>query len=98
MQHCLHQPSAFSDDTPLARCYHLHALPLLAYVRQHVPSREDAEDIVIEAFIAAFVEFLHVVLVFRPRLAFSYFDVGRWMFDVLPSISRPANRILLPRP
>lgn len=42
-----------SDETRLAHCYSLHALPLLAYVRQHTPSREDAEDIVIEAFIAA---------------------------------------------
>jgi RNA polymerase sigma factor (sigma-70 family) len=41
------------DDSPIARWYQLHAIPLLAYVRQHVPSREDAEDIVVEAFIAA---------------------------------------------
>jgi len=53
MQQSQYQPSSLSDDTPLARCYHLHALPLLAYVRQHVPSREDAEDIVIETFMAA---------------------------------------------
>src|SRR5579859_2022084 len=53
MQQSQRQPVSLSDDTPLAQCYQLHALPLLAYVRQHVPSREDAEDIVVEAFIAA---------------------------------------------
>ncbi len=53
MQQSLSQPVSLSDDSPLARCYHLHAISLLAYVRQHVPSREDAEDIVIEAFLAA---------------------------------------------
>lgn len=41
------------DDSPIARWYQLHAIPLLTYVRQHVPSREDAEDIVVETFIAA---------------------------------------------
>ena len=38
MQQSPRQSISLSDDTPLARCYHLHALPLLAYVRQHVPS------------------------------------------------------------
>lgn len=41
------------NDSPIAQWYQLHAIPLLAYVRQHVPSREDAEDIVVETFIAA---------------------------------------------
>lgn len=53
MQQSQHRPISLSDDTPFARCYALHAIPLLAYVRQYVPSREDAEDIVIEVFIAA---------------------------------------------
>jgi RNA polymerase sigma factor (sigma-70 family) len=41
------------NDSPIAQWYQLHAIPLLAYIRQHVPSREDAEDIVVETFIAA---------------------------------------------
>ena len=41
------------NASPIAQWYRLHAIPLLAYVRQHVPSREDAEDIVVETFIAA---------------------------------------------
>lgn len=53
MQQSQCQPVFLADDAPLTRCYHLHALSLLAYVRQHVASREEAEDIVIEAFIAA---------------------------------------------
>lgn len=53
MQENKYRSSSPPDDTPIAQWYQLHALPLLAYVRQHVPSREDAEDIVVEAFIAA---------------------------------------------
>ncbi|HET8841493.1 MAG TPA: sigma-70 family RNA polymerase sigma factor [Ktedonobacteraceae bacterium] len=53
MQQRLSQSVSHSDDTPLARCYALHAIPLLAYIRQYVPSREDAEDLVVEVFIAA---------------------------------------------
>jgi RNA polymerase sigma factor (sigma-70 family) len=45
--------TSLPDDSPIAQWYQLHAIPLLAYVRQHVPSREDAEDIVVETFIAA---------------------------------------------
>ncbi len=45
--------TSLSHDTPIARWYQLHALSLMAYVRQYVPSREDAEDIVVEVFIAA---------------------------------------------
>lgn len=52
MQQRLQQSISFSDDTPFARCYILHAIPLLGYIRQHVPTREDAEDIVVETFIA----------------------------------------------
>ena len=47
------ESTSLPDDSPIAQWYQLHAIPLLAYVRQHVPSREDAEDIVVEAFIAA---------------------------------------------
>ncbi len=53
MQHSLCRSASLADDTPIARVYQLHAMSLLAYVRQHVPSREDAEDIVVEVFIAA---------------------------------------------
>ena len=47
------QSTSLPDDSPIAQWYQLHAIPLLTYIRQHVPSREDAEDIVVEAFIAA---------------------------------------------
>ncbi len=53
MQENTCQSISLPGDTPIAQWYQLHAIPLLAYVRQHVPSREDAEDIVVEAFIAA---------------------------------------------
>jgi len=48
-------PSAF-DDSLIARLYQQHALSLLRYVRQHVLLREDAEDIVLEVFLAALKE------------------------------------------
>ena len=48
-------PSAF-DDSLIARLYRQHALTLLRYVRQHVSLREDAEDIVLEVFLAALKE------------------------------------------
>jgi RNA polymerase sigma factor (sigma-70 family) len=53
MQQNIRRSLFFPDETPVARWYQLYALALLGYVRQHVPSREDAEDIVIEVFIAA---------------------------------------------
>ena len=53
MQQSSRRSLSLPDDAPIARWYQLHALSLLVYVRQHVPSREDAEDIVVEVFIAA---------------------------------------------
>jgi RNA polymerase sigma factor (sigma-70 family) len=53
MQQSSYRYASLAEDSPLARFYRLHATSLLAYVRQHVQSREDAEDIVVEAFIAA---------------------------------------------
>lgn len=53
MQQSSYRSASCADDTPITRLYQLHATSLLAYVRQHVPSREDAEDIVVEVFIAA---------------------------------------------
>jgi RNA polymerase sigma-70 factor (ECF subfamily) len=47
------QSYAGLDDAFLVRLYQRHALFLMAYVRRHVSSREDAEDIVLEVFLAA---------------------------------------------
>ena len=41
------------DDPLIVRLYQQHALTLMTYVRRHVPSREDAEDIVLDVFLAA---------------------------------------------
>ncbi len=41
------------EDAPVARLYQLHALSIMTYVRRHIHSREDAEDIVLEVFLAA---------------------------------------------
>jgi len=40
------------DESFVGRLYHQHALQLMSYVRRHVQSREDAEDIVLEVFLA----------------------------------------------
>lgn len=41
------------DDSPLGQLYRLHAPTIFAYLRMHTPSREDAEDLLLEVFLAA---------------------------------------------
>jgi RNA polymerase sigma factor (sigma-70 family) len=53
MQQSSYRPTSPPDKAAIEQWYQRHATSLLAYVRQHVPSQEDAEDIVVEAFIAA---------------------------------------------
>jgi RNA polymerase sigma-70 factor, ECF subfamily len=47
---------AVSCDSPVARCYLSHAAGIFAYLRQQAASREEAEDILVEVFVAA-IEF-----------------------------------------
>jgi RNA polymerase sigma factor (sigma-70 family) len=42
-----------SDDTVLAELYRRHAQVLLTYIRRYVSTREDAEDVLLEVFLAA---------------------------------------------
>jgi DNA-directed RNA polymerase specialized sigma24 family protein len=53
MDHGQGQSYAALDDAFIVRLYQQHALSLMTYVRRHVSSREDAEDIVLEVFLAA---------------------------------------------
>lgn len=53
MQQSPYRPAAPPAKATIERWYQSHAASLLAYVRQHVPAQEDAEDIVVETFIAA---------------------------------------------
>jgi RNA polymerase sigma-70 factor (ECF subfamily) len=41
------------EDTPIGRLYQRHWLALLTTIRQRINSREDAEDIVLDVFLAA---------------------------------------------
>jgi RNA polymerase sigma-70 factor (ECF subfamily) len=41
------------EETPLGRLYQRHWLGLFTTIRQHINSREDAEDILLEVFLAA---------------------------------------------
>ncbi|HZU69278.1 MAG TPA: RNA polymerase sigma factor [Ktedonobacteraceae bacterium] len=41
------------DDSPMAALYEREALAIFTYVLRRVPSREDAEDILLEIFLAA---------------------------------------------
>lgn len=41
------------DDSLVARLYRQHALFIMTYVRRHVPSREEAEDVLLDIFLAA---------------------------------------------
>jgi RNA polymerase sigma factor (sigma-70 family) len=42
------------NDAPAARLYHTHAPTILTYLRRRTASREDAEDLLLEVFLAAF--------------------------------------------
>ena len=41
------------DDSLVARLYQQHALFIMTYVRRHVPAREEAEDVLLDVFLAA---------------------------------------------
>ena len=47
-----HRPE-IGEDLALAALYQRHAPSLLAYLRMHTPSREDARDLLVEVFLAA---------------------------------------------
>jgi len=53
MDHGQPQSYAALDDAFRVRLYQQHALSLMTYARRHVSTREDAEDIVLEVFLAA---------------------------------------------
>ena len=44
------------SDSPVARLYELYAPALFAYLRRRTPSREDAEDVLAQVFVA-FIEY-----------------------------------------
>lgn len=46
--------AASVDDSPAAALYERYALTVLTYLRRRLPSREDAEDMMLEVFLAAF--------------------------------------------
>lgn len=47
------QPGARPNESPAAILYERHAVPILAYLRLHAPTWEDAEDVLQEVFLAA---------------------------------------------
>jgi DNA-directed RNA polymerase specialized sigma24 family protein len=47
------QSEPASDNSPIAALYQAYAHRLIAYARRHTATREDAEDIVLEVFVAA---------------------------------------------
>lgn len=53
MEHREGRSTSALDDPFIVRLYQQYALSLMTYVRRHVPAREDAEDIVLEVFLAA---------------------------------------------
>ena len=63
------------DDTLCARLYRCYAPAILAYLRRHLPTQEDAEDLLLEVFLAA--------LEYEPRLAALSEDEHRaWLVTV----------------
>lgn len=49
-----HMDPSECEDSPIAVLYQRHAYTLLSFIRQHVPTPEDAEDVLLEVFLAAF--------------------------------------------
>lgn len=45
---------SISDDTAIVEIYQCYVYTLLSYIRRYVPTREDAEDVLLEVFMAAF--------------------------------------------
>lgn len=48
------QRKLFLDDAAITELYQRHAHTLLAFIRRYVSTREDAEDVLLEVFLAAF--------------------------------------------
>ena len=46
--------SSVRKDSPIAALYQLYAYTLLSFIRRHVATPEDAEDVLLEVFLAAF--------------------------------------------
>ena len=46
--------AASLDDSPAAVLYERYATTVFTYLRRRLPSREDAEDVLLEVFLAAF--------------------------------------------
>src|SRR5690606_28807882 len=42
-----------ADESPIARLYQQYGSTILIYIRRHLPSKEDAEDVLLEVFLAA---------------------------------------------
>ena len=52
MQHSTEPP--VSDESAFAEFYQRHMIPLLNFIRRYVPTREDAEDILVDVLFAAY--------------------------------------------
>jgi len=65
----------WEDDSLCAQLYRRYAPGILAYLRRHMPTQEDAEDLLLEVFLAA--------LEYEPRLAAMSEDEHRaWLATV----------------
>ena len=60
MQHSTGLP--VSDESAFAEFYQCHVIPLLNFIRRYIPIREDAEDILVDVFFAAYEQRIPVVL------------------------------------
>src|SRR5437899_1968427 len=45
--------STSTNESPVAQLYQLHAPAILTYLRRHLATKEDAEDLLLEVFVAA---------------------------------------------
>ena len=57
------------DDRPTAALYERYAMLIFAYLRRRLPSREDAEDVLLDVYLAAFEQEHLSALTERERFA-----------------------------
>jgi len=56
-------------ESPVEEMYRRHAFTILAYIRRHIPSMEDAEDVMLDVFLAALEHEIFLTLEEHQQIA-----------------------------
>jgi RNA polymerase sigma factor (sigma-70 family) len=89
----LHSDTTLDDlrMANIATLYRQYAPPLLAYLFQHLPTGEDAEDILVEVFLAALESELFPSLSEKAQLAWLWRVARNKMVDAYRRLARRSN-------